>query len=99
MARDETLRQRIISELSEAQEPVSLRELSKLVHASEKDLVSHLSHIERSLKKSGKALQRVPAACRNCGFEFSGRQEVKKPSRCPECRSEFISPPQFRIIS
>jgi hypothetical protein len=99
MAREETLRQRIVSELSEAREPISLRELSKLVHASEKDLISHLSHIELSLRKSGKSLQRMPAACRNCGFEFSGRQDFKKPSRCPECRSESISPPLFRIAS
>ncbi|MEF8824514.1 MAG: hypothetical protein V5B78_06200 [Desulfohalobiaceae bacterium] len=99
MAQDETLRQRIISELSEAQEPVSLRELSQLVHASEKDLISHLPHVERSLKKSSKVLIRVPAACRNCGFEFTGRKDFKKPSRCPDCRSESISPPQFRITS
>ncbi len=99
MAQEETLRQRIISELSDAQEPVSLRELSKLVHASEKELIFHLPHVERSLKKSGKTLKRAPAACRNCGFTFTGRQDFKKPSRCPECRSESISPPQFRITS
>jgi len=99
MAQEETLRQRIVSELAEVQEPISLRELSKLVHASEKDLVSHLPHIEISLKKTGKALQRVPAVCRNCGFEFSERQDFKKPSRCPECRSESITPPLFRIPS
>lgn len=99
MARDETLRQRIVSELSEAQDPVSLRELSGLVRASEKDLISHLPHIERSLKNSGKTLKRLPAACRNCGFAFTGRQGFKKPSRCPECRSESISPARFRITS
>ena len=99
MTQDETLRQRIVSELSEVQEPISLRELSGLVHASEKDLIAYLPHIELSLKKTGKALQRVPAVCRTCGFEFTKRQDFKKPSRCPCCRSESISPPLFCIAS
>ena len=99
MAREETLRQRIVSELSETREPISLRELSGLVHVSEKDLASHLAHIELSLRKTGKALQRVPAVCRTCGFEFTKRQDFQKPSGCPDCRSESISPPKFRISS
>lgn len=99
MTQGETVRQQVVKELRESEEPLSVRELSQLVHVSEKDLVSHLFHVERSVRRSGGVLQRFPAACRHCGFEFTKRRDFKRPSRCPVCRSESISPPLLRINS
>ena len=99
MDRDETVRQQIVNELQRTDEPLSVRDLSKLVHASEREIVAHLPHIKRSLQKSGKKLHLVPASCRKCGFKFTGKRDFKKPSRCPACRSEFISSPRLKIAS
>lgn len=38
-----------------------------------------------------------PARCRNCGFEYSDRDRLTTPSRCPECKSERIDGPWFEI--
>jgi len=39
----------------------------------------------------------VPARCRNCGYEFRGRERLRKPSKCPRCHSERIEPPRFYV--
>jgi predicted Zn-ribbon and HTH transcriptional regulator len=44
----ETRRQKIIAELMER--PMTARDLSKAVHISEKEVISHLEHVKRSLK-------------------------------------------------
>ncbi len=98
MSKQETLRQQIMEELERSLEPVSLQELSRLVSVSEKELVPHFPHIEKSVKRNGKKLEYFPAACRKCGFEFSKREDPRKPSKCPSCRSEYISLPLFRIV-
>ena len=98
MFRSGTLRQRIVEELQDSPEPISLKEISKLVGVSEKDLTSHLEHIAKSLKNSNKKLVKFPASCKQCGFELN-RRDFKKPSRCPNCRSENISPVFLQIRS
>jgi len=99
MERSETLRQKIVELLENSQEPLSLREISKLASVSEKDLVSHLDHIEKSLKNSGKELLISSAVCRKCGFELKKRRNFKRPSKCSRCRSENISPVSLHIKS
>ena len=99
MEQPATLRRQIIHELEETEEPLSIRELSKLLGISEKDIVSHLEHIEKTLKNSKEKLQKKPSHCRKCGFEFKKRKDFKRPSRCPSCRSEYISPPLLYIGS
>ena len=71
MERSETLRQQVVELLENSQESLSLREISQLAGVSEKDLVSHLAHIEKSLKNSRKELVTTPAVCRKCGFELT----------------------------
>ncbi len=99
MNRQGTLRHQIATELQEAEDPLSLRDLSKLLQVTEKDLVSHLPHVEKSLKRAGRELEKVPPQCRKCGFSFKKRKDFKRPSRCPHCRSEQISPLRLRLSS
>ncbi len=90
MERRETIRQKIISLL--ADRTVSAKDLSAEVLVSEKEKYEHLEHIHRSV---GKSLTVMPAECRKCGFVFKKRDKMKKPGRCPVCRSELIQEPFF----
>jgi len=56
-----------------------------------------LEHIARSLKNSGFVLLVQPPACKSCGYVFRDLKRLKKPSKCPRCRSERIYPPRFII--
>ncbi|MDP2645248.1 MAG: hypothetical protein Q8P24_09935 [Desulfobacterales bacterium] len=64
--------------------------LSKIIGESEKEIYDHLAE----LKKSG-VLIVDPAECRKCGFVFEDRERVKKPGKCPKCKSTFIEAPLF----
>lgn len=60
------------------------------------DALSHVEHIAQSLEESDEQLLVAPPECRECGFNgFDDR--ANRPSRCPECRSETIEEPLFRI--
>ncbi len=62
---------------------------------AKKTVLEDLHTIQRTLKREGKVLLVKPAECRKCGFVF--KPEIKVPSRCPRCRSEWIDEPRFRI--
>lgn len=88
--RQQTIRQELIENLKER--PHSLSDLSKAVGRSEKEIADQLSHIQKTV-----SLKIDPASCIACGFEFHQRQRLKKPSRCPNCKSNRISNPVFYI--
>jgi len=73
------------------------RELSQQASLSEREVVEHLAHLERTLQREGAALTIEPALCLECGFRFDERTRAKRPSRCPGCRSERIAPPRFAL--
>ncbi|HVJ16473.1 MAG TPA: transcriptional regulator [Polyangiaceae bacterium] len=77
--------------------PASIKELSALAGLREKEVLDHLEHLERSLKAEGKKLVVLPPRCLACGFVFRDRDRLKKPSRCPECKSERIEAARFGI--
>ena len=93
--RSETLRQSIRRHLRAG--PVTARDLSALVRIREKEVISHLEHLERSLRRSGERLVLDPAECLACGYRFKNRRRLSKPSACPRCRAERIAPPVFRL--
>ncbi len=93
--RSQTIRDALRAALRKG--PVSARELSTEVGISEKDVPEHLQHLERSAKKDGERFVMQPAACLACGFSFSQRTRLSTPGRCPECASERIEPPQFKL--
>lgn len=90
-----TLRQSILQCLEKG--PLTARELSARVRIREKDVVPHLEHLEKSVRRSKRRLVIEPAECLQCGFRFEGRRRFKKPGACPRCRSERIEPPVFRL--
>ncbi len=62
-------------------------------------LVGGLRLVAWGLRRGSERLRIDPAACRACGFVFKERisKHLHAPSRCPQCRSERISEPRFRI--
>ena len=92
-----TLRQSILHCLQEG--PLTARELSALVQIREKDVIPHLEHLEKSLRRSGRRLAIEPSECLQCGFRFEKRRRLSKPSACPRCRCQRIDPPVFRLAS
>ena len=92
-----TRRERIISLLEGRDYSVS--ELAQVLDIRGKGgkrlILEDLKAIQKTLKREGKVLLVKPAVCRKCGFVF--KPEVKIPSRCPRCKSEWIEEPRFKI--
>lgn len=93
--RRETVRQ-VIQIFLEG-DPATIREVSQGVGASEKDVVGHMEHLARSLPRRGFELIVVPAECEKCGFVFRKRGRLRRPGRCPLCRSATIAEPLFSV--
>lgn len=89
-----TVRQRIIIELENGL--MTVRDLSKAIRVSEKEIMGHMEHVAQSLQ-TPRRLIIEPSICNKCGFIFSERRRFSSPSRCPQCRHEGISQPIFRI--
>ena len=62
---------------------------------AKKVILEDLKAIQKTLRREGKVLLIKPAECRKCGFVFP--PEIKVPSRCPRCKSEWIEEPRFKI--
>jgi predicted Zn-ribbon and HTH transcriptional regulator len=95
--RYETLRRRIATLLREG--PLSGKELSNELRVPEKDVYEHLEHIRKTMNKGDYKLAVVPARCNKCGFVFRKRGRLKKPGKCPICRSESVEEPVFSVES
>ena len=90
-----TVRQRMIALLED--EECDVRDISKALHISEKEVGDHLDHIRRSLSATRQKLEIRPAECLSCGFVFKDRNRFSRPGRCPRCRENRISMPRFYI--
>ncbi len=93
--RQESLRRQLAGLLEDG--PLTALEISGALSIPEREVYSHLEHLQRSLRGAAKELAVHPARCNRCGFVFSKRERLKKPSRCPACREQSISPPQFEL--
>jgi hypothetical protein len=93
--RNETVRHEIIEALKG--DPLSPEEISAAVHISVREVYEHLDHIRRSLANRTHHLVIMPAVCKKCGFIFRKREKLKKPGKCPVCRSETIEDPLFSL--
>lgn len=93
---DLTDRQRLVQMITGARR--SSRQLAELAGLPERQVEDHLTHIVRSLARDRtRRFVLDPSVCQDCGFVFRERTRLKRPSRCPRCRSEAISPPRFGI--
>jgi hypothetical protein len=91
----QTVRQRLRQLLAAAD--LTVREISQALGISEKEVITHLPHLERSLAALGRRLARRPCLCLACGFRFEGRRRFSPPSRCPRCRAERVRPSTYHI--
>ena len=96
LSRPLTVRQHLKALLNE--QNYTARELASRVGIAEKLVEDHLLHVIRSLGQQvdQQFVMEMPT-CHDCGFRFRERTRLKRPSRCPKCRSEDISSPRFSI--
>jgi hypothetical protein len=89
-----TTRERMADRLRE--EPLSSVALAREFDVRAEDALGHVEHIARSLEDVEERLLVAPPECRACGFD-SFDDLVNRPSRCPDCKSEDVTEPVFRI--
>lgn len=79
--------------------PMTVMEISRQFGIPIKLALAEVEHIRRSLRggHAGEKFHVRESACVSCGFAFRGRSRLTAPSRCPICRSERISEPEFSI--
>jgi predicted Zn-ribbon and HTH transcriptional regulator len=73
-------------------DPLTLRQLARLLGLKPAEVEDDLKHLARSLVHGDWRLVVTPARCRKCGFEF-GPDKLHKPSKCPECHATWLSEP------
>lgn len=92
---ESTTRERIAAALRES--PATASDLSARVGTSRSAVYDHVRHVARSLRESENEQVLVsPPTCRDCGFDGFD-DPINHPSTCPECRSESVAEPAFRI--
>ncbi len=72
----------------------TVEQLANLVDQSVKRILDDLDHVRQS---EGDLFQMIPPRCRGCGFEFSERKRLDRPSSCPECNEERVDGPWFSL--
>jgi len=91
-----TARQRIIELLTDTR--LSSRQLAQLIGLPERQVEEHLTHVAKSIARDKtRRFILEPAMCPTCDFVFRERTKLTRPSRCPRCRGEGISPPRYGI--
>jgi predicted Zn-ribbon and HTH transcriptional regulator len=73
------------------------RGLSTALSVKEKEIYSHLAHVERTATSGRQRFIIHPSRCIACGFVFEKRKRLTRPSRCPQCKSSRLSQPFFEI--
>ncbi|WP_121822238.1 transcriptional regulator [Halostella salina] len=91
---DATTRERIADRLRG--ETLSASALAAEFDVTTDTALTHVEHVAKSLDGTGEQLLVAPPECRDCGFsDFD--DPANRPSRCPECKSEAVAEPSFRI--
>ncbi|ERH10418.1 MAG: putative transcriptional regulator containing an HTH domain fused to a Zn-ribbon [halophilic archaeon J07HX64] len=91
---DQTTRERMADRLREDALPASA--LAKEFDVQTTEALDHVRHVARSLAPTAEELLVAPPTCRDCGFDRFD-DPANRPSRCPECRSQALTEPEFRI--
>ena len=74
--------------------PLSIKSIAQKLRIDIKVVKEDLKHIQRSVGKKNLIIE--PAHCKKCGFVFE-KAEVKRPSKCPKCKSEWLEQALFSI--
>ena len=93
--RRKTIRQQIISLLDG--NALTAKDISADIRISEKEVYEHLEHIRKTVNKAEHRFSIQAPVCRKCGFTFRKRDKLRKPGKCPVCRSEIIQEPLFSV--
>ncbi|MBS0152275.1 MAG: ArsR family transcriptional regulator [Nitrospira sp.] len=95
---EQTTRRRIMELLTGA--PMTSHQLARALGIAERLVEEHLAHVVKTVARDGsRRFLREPSSCMDCGFMFRDRTRLTRPSRCPQCRSEGITPPHYHIES
>ncbi len=89
-----TTRQRITDQLRE--QPLTASAIAREFEITAAEGLTHVEHIAKSLEASDEQLLVAPPTCQDCGFDQFD-DLVNRPSRCPDCKSESIEEPAFRV--
>jgi predicted Zn-ribbon and HTH transcriptional regulator len=97
-------RERIKQLLKESTVPLTAEDIITILNedTSVSIIYEDLQHIAKSVRATSKGdeyLAMLPPTCKACGFTFGKLKKPKKPSRCPQCKSERVTLPQFKIIT
>jgi len=90
-----TVRQEIMMIIEQAE--TDIETLAQQLGVKEKEVAEHLAHVVRTVAGKKKKLVIRPSACLDCGFTFKERRRPSRPSRCPKCKGQRITPPAFHI--
>jgi len=93
-----TRRQKIAELLEKSEHPLTAQDICDTFDIKNSSIVyEDIEHISRSVRSKGKKVLIRPASCAKCDYVFGSRKSVKRPSRCPKCRSQWIIQPAFLI--
>ncbi|RLE81312.1 MAG: transcriptional regulator [Thermoprotei archaeon] len=101
MSLEESRREKIIKVLSGTSRPLSVYEIAAAIGIYDpreaKTIYEDLRHIAKTIRRKGGVLYMDPPRCANCGYIFKNLTKPHKPSKCPKCKAERITPPRFII--
>ncbi|MFC7059202.1 transcriptional regulator [Halovenus salina] len=89
-----TTRKRMTDRLRE--EALSASALAREFELQTATALTHVEHIAQTLDGTDEELLVAPPECRDCGFDRFD-DLINRPSRCPDCKSEAIDEPAFRV--
>jgi len=88
--RNETIRQELLKLLDGNTLQIGI--ISRELGESEKEIYDYLNQLNETNR-----LSIVPAECGKCGYKYENRRKVKKPSKCPSCKSTYIKQPEYTL--
>ena len=71
-------------------------ELAGIFDVPEKEIERDLRHIVISQRQKDHVII-FPSQCLSCGYTFEHRKKVSKPSKCPKCKSTYLTKPKYMI--
>jgi predicted Zn-ribbon and HTH transcriptional regulator len=93
-----TRREEIAQHLEDAEYPLTAQDLCDILDLKKRAIIyEDIDHIARSVKNQGKQVMVSPARCGKCQYIFKKMKSSKAPTKCPNCRSEWIIAPGYLI--
>ncbi|MDX1953622.1 MAG: transcriptional regulator [Verrucomicrobiota bacterium] len=78
------------------QQSMTVSEIARWADQPPGEVLDDIEHLLRSIKHTEYRPVVEVAACKKCGFQFSP-DKLRKPSKCPECKSTWLTEPRVRL--